>query len=132
MKKILALVGFVCAATEASALVYDCTIEGRFSNGWVTERVIVGLDGENGESFVYDGVIDHRYGEPIEPNVRSNRGGDVTLTWDVEDLRGRSGRTYDLRYTGFLDTDAMTLRVTARLRETGQHERGNGSCTIAN
>jgi hypothetical protein len=126
----LAAAGFF--STGAAAGTYVCELEEHGGSGWIPETVVVKQSGET--VTVFDPLIKHYAGEPIEGKVAVSNDRRITFSWDLGDFshkgRGRIQNVSGFVYRLTIRKAALTATISAKPLPFDNSFSGAGDCEL--
>ncbi len=125
------LVGALLLAGGASTgeTSYECDIGMRSSKN-VPEQVFLTYDKSSGEAFVMDPFINHYVGKPMAAKVVIDNGKRLTVSWTLEGVTSKQGRTIVHDNTRLTVVKATLEASVSSGQGYGQVDTGQGRCKI--
>ena len=112
----------------ASADVYKCEVEARYTKGWfLPAYVFTHTPGEKQvlvESYESSGERFARF----PARITSERGSKLRGRFDWDGARTTTGAKIKVRYTATLDRETLSLKMSASVGSHGQREHARGAC----
>ena len=125
------IVYFALASTSLAEVgdIYKCKFKVSRSD-WLSEEVIFGVADENKNVSVYDAIIHHEYGEPIDAEIYRDDEKRFSIRWLVvtPDAYGRTSKL-SFKLTYLKQKKKATMTMTIRGAENRYSTRGK--CSIA-
>lgn len=124
-----AALGAALFATNAMAAEYECDIRLNGLNGGIAPVLIFSTNKEESDIFVYDGMIKHYHGKPLQGKIAVANTKRITFKWSVDvvsDSIGQSMPRIDYRATYLKQTRKIT--VTGRPAGWDNLFSGTGKC----
>lgn len=125
---LMAAAGVLIAGAASAATFYDCKINVSKNHGSLPDRFGIQYDPDAGKALVYDPFIKHYFGDPIEAEISTNNDKRLTVAWDFENIKGKTGRNIPrvrFRATVLKATNEATITSTYYF---GEGESGFGTC----
>lgn len=130
--KHLMMAAAVCIAGAGSAgagVFYDCDMDTKIKNGWVSSKIGIVID-DAGKVTVIDSIILNVIGEPLTARA-TQRGDRMRITWNIanaKDSRGQHIPTF--RYVANLNTKTQAISVSAKPVVAPQRWSAKGTCKL--
>lgn len=127
----LAVLGATPAA-QAAGLRYDCKFDvGNARDGnWVPEVFVLQHDTASGRVTVFDPVIKHFTGKPIEGQLNAETKGRSEFSWDLN-VRTKTGEDSRMGYTFVYYKDGRPAKIRAEPRGYDNRFSGEGTCKLS-
>jgi hypothetical protein len=130
----LALAAAFSLLTAASARaedVYECAIKQHAENGaWVPEVVVVSWEAGDSTAVVYDPLIDHFIGKPIEAKIETDNAKRTTVIWELEITNVKGQHTHML-YRLTVTKGSLKAQMSARPQRYANFFNAQGTCKKA-
>lgn len=124
-----AALGTALFATNAMAAEYECDIKLNGLNGGIAPVLIFSVDEEESGVFVFDGMIKHYHGKPLQGKIAVANTKRITFKWSVNvvsDSIGQPMPRIDYRATYLKRNGRIT--VTGRPAGYDNQFSGTGKC----
>ena len=124
----------ICGAFDPAAAKitqYECkfTHEQARGGGWIPEILILTDDDVTGEIIVFDPVIKHFVGQPIEAALEARTKVRSTYKWEVRtEVRGRYAR---MAYIFSYRSNGLPANISARPGGYDNSFSGDGTCKVS-
>ncbi|WP_049644177.1 hypothetical protein [Candidatus Rhodobacter oscarellae] len=116
------------AVGAASADVYKCQVEARYTKGWFLPAYVFShTRGEKQVMVESYGSSGERFGS-FPARVLSEKGSKLRGRFDWDGARTTTGAKINVRYTATLDRETLSLKMRASVGRHGQSEHARGAC----
>jgi hypothetical protein len=131
--KICALPLLLCLPIAAQAAeLYECQIEQNASNGgWIPAQVIVNYDAAQGEVIVFDPIIKHFQGAPVQGKVEIENKKRVTFNWRLKGTKDVIGQGAEFVYRLTVIKGNMVASMTAQALNYAGPFTASGKCVLS-
>lgn len=130
MRILLAACAVMFAGTAMAETTYDCTITSRGGNN-IPEYVLVTFDEKTGTATALDEFVDHYVGKPIDARVVKDNEKRLTVSYALEDIKGKYGRTILDDETRVTLMKASGEAIVSYRQNGSSTTNGSGSCEIS-
>jgi hypothetical protein len=120
------------AAAQAAGVRYDCTFDtGNARDGnWVPSVLVLQHDTGSGKVTVFDPVIKHFNGKPIEGRLSTETNARSEFAWDLN-VRTARGADSRMGYTFVYYKDGRPAKIRVDPRGYDNRFSGEGTCTLS-
>lgn len=126
-----ATAAFLIFASSATAEQYLCDLKAELGDGFVPTELLLDFDRKAGTALVYDGIIAHVYGAPVEGDLKALGDGKIEVEYNVNNLP-TSTRLVDIRYVLHFDPKDKSVDLEGKFRLFSYNLRGRGKCKTSN
>jgi len=119
-------------ALAAEGIVYDCDMSAPGGRGWISPRIMIGIESTETRAMVIDGIIHHVNDElPMLADVEPRSANSTRVMWTVSDVPV-DGRPYgeEVSYIATIFKETGRIIVTAELQNADNQPRGEGTCKM--
>lgn len=109
---------------------YDCTTTKYGTGGWVSNRIILGLDRKANAGSAFDYFIKETKKAPIPVTLKKRSDTSYQFDWKLRNVKVSSSGSDILSHTVVLNTQAMTFTIRGRLHGYDNLISGSGTCKI--
>ncbi len=124
-------VGLVAASGQAGAapLLYDCAFEqiGSRGGGWIGEKVLLVHNPDDGSVEVFDPLIRHFVGSPIQGQEGKETGRRIQFNWKIH-AKGLGNQSPVMNYTLTVFKDTKAAQISVEPAGYDNIWTGSGSC----
>jgi len=119
----------VLVAVPALAAEYFCKFEDRPTRTMIPADLLLTVDTEARSAQVIDGIIQQRFGEPLEAKVIDVNDTRVLVSWELAGDRNEVGQfTHAFRYRLNLIPARKQAQITGKVEGYSNHENVKGDC----
>lgn len=129
-KPLSAFVLIGASALPALAQSYDCTTTRFGSGGFVSDRIILGLDRAANAGSAYDYFIDQVHDAPIPVDLTKRSDTSYKFDWKLRNVEVSNEGSGVLSHTVTLNTAALTYTLRGRLHGYDNHISASGTCKV--
>ena len=128
---LLAVLGFAVAA-QAAAVRYDCRFDtGHARDGnWVPAVLVLQHDTASGTVTVFDPVIKHFIGVPIQGHLSAETRARTEFSWDIK-VSPPGNANVRIDYTFVYYKDGRPAKLRAEPRGFDNRFSGEGTCKLS-
>lgn len=130
MRNQVLAIALALLATPGLSETYDCTTTNYGSDGWISDRIILGLDREAEVGSAFDYYINEVHKAPIPVTLKKRNETSYRFDWKLRNVKSNNSGSAILSHIVILNTSARTFTIRGRLHGYDNVIRGNGTCEV--
>jgi hypothetical protein len=129
MKRLTLSLALCLLGSGAMGQAFVCDMNSRGTGGFISERMVISLDPENSEAYVYDGVIAHVQQKPLKVKVLRRSTDAWKLKWNLKDFDLSNGEKTSVKFIATIYPLKQVVTVKGTLGGYDNDIGGRGTCS---